>query len=152
MNSNFYNILQYSKDTKSIIAIFQDPSAHDFLAGYVLDFNEEFFTLQHISKFGKLDGILIEPIYKIRRIDQDDYCKCLQYVMKHAEELDRETMINLDIPGEENWMYHTLKALEGETECTFAPKTKQNESNYETNDFNDASPLHHSHASQCPQQ
>ena len=116
MSSNFYKILQHSKDTKSIIAIFQDPSAHDFLAGYILDFNEEFFTLQHISKFGKLDGILIEPIYKIRRIDQDDYCKCLQYVMKHADELDRETVINLDIPGEENWMYHTLKALEGETD------------------------------------
>jgi len=116
MNSHFDKILQLSKETKTIIAIFQDPSGSDFWAGYILDYNEEYFVLQHISKFGKPDGILIEPIYKIRRIDKDDYCKCLQYIMKNNHELDEEKEIKLDIPKEENWMYHTLKALEGETE------------------------------------
>jgi hypothetical protein len=116
MNSHFEKIIQHSKDTQSIIAIFQDPSGSDFWAGYILDYNDEFFVMQHVTKFGKLDGILIEPLYKIRRIDQDDYCKCLQYILKHNEELDKEQEIELSIPKEENWMYHTLKKLEGETD------------------------------------
>lgn len=116
MNTNFEKILQHSKNDKAIIAIFQDPSSTDFWAGYVLDYNEEFFVLQHISKYGKPDGILIEPIYKIRRIDQDDYCKCLQYIMKNNHELDKEQEISLPIPQESNWVYLALKELDGQTD------------------------------------
>lgn len=116
MNSHFEEILEHSKRTKTIIAIFQDPSGTDFWAGYILDYNEEFFVFQHITKFGKPDGILIEPNYKIRRIDKDDYCKCLQYVMKNHKELDEEKEINMEVPTDENWMYNTLKKLEGESD------------------------------------
>ncbi len=59
MNSNFYKILQHSKENQSIIAVYNDPEGDNFWAGYILDFNDEFFTMQHISKYGKKDGILI---------------------------------------------------------------------------------------------
>ena len=108
MQSNFEKILNYSKENKSIIAIFQDASNADFWAGYVVDYNDEFFVMQHITKYGKMDGLIIEPIYKIRRIDQDEYCKCLQYVFQHHKELDEEKKLELSIPKEENWMYHIL--------------------------------------------
>ena len=116
MSSNFDKILAHSKANQTIIAIFQDPSGNDFWAGYILDYNEEFFTLQHITKYGKLDGIVIEPLYKIRRIDQDDYCKCLQHIFKNNKELEEENPIQLTIPTEENWMYHTLNQLQDETD------------------------------------
>ena len=116
MQSNFERILNYSKENQSIIAIFQDASNSDFWAGYIVDYNEEFFVLQHITKYGKLDGLVIEPIYKIRRIDQDEYCKCLQFVWQHHQELDIENKIDLNIPKEENWMYHTLVQIQGNQE------------------------------------
>lgn len=114
MNSKFSQLLAHSKENKSIIAIFQDPSASDFWAGYIVDYNEEFFVMQHITKFGKKDGLIIEPIYKIRRIDKDDYCKCLQYVYQNNAELDRESNVTLNIPKDENWVYLTLKEIVGE--------------------------------------
>jgi len=116
MNSQFEKILQLSKEKKTIIAIFQDASNTDFWAGYILDYNEEFFVMQHITKYGKLDGIIIEPIYKIRRIDQDDYCKCLQYVHKHHAELDGEEPFALEISKDEDWIRNTLVQLKGETD------------------------------------
>ncbi|RLZ07788.1 hypothetical protein [Faecalibacter macacae] len=114
LNSKFTSILQQSKDNKTIIAIFQDPGSSDFWAGYVVDFNEEYFVMQHITKFGKKDGLLIEPIYKIRRIDKDDYCKCLQYVFENSADLDKEEEVILNIPKEENWVFHTLNVIKGE--------------------------------------
>ena len=116
MDSQFDKILNYSKENKAIIAIFQDPSGSDFWAGYILDYNDEYFVVQHVTKYGKLDGLLVEPNYKIRRIDRDDYCKCLQYVMKHHAELDIENNVPLNIPKQENWMYHTMLELKGETD------------------------------------
>ena len=114
MSSKFNSLLQQSKDEKSIIAIFQDPTASDFWAGYILEYNEEFFVMQHITKFGKRDGLIIEPLYKIRRIDKDDYCKCLQYVYNNNEDLDKQEEVVLNIPKEENWIYLTLNEFKGE--------------------------------------
>lgn len=116
MNTNFYTVLNHSKETKSIIALFNEVAGNHFWAGYVLDFNDEFVTFQHVSKFGKLDGILVEPMYKIRRIDVDDYCKCLNYLVQHQAELDTEQPINFSIPADENWMYQLLDHLNGETD------------------------------------
>lgn len=116
MNLNFEKILNYSKDNKAIIAVFQDASNTDFWAGYIIDFNDEYFVMQHITKYGKLDGLIIEPIYKIRRIDQDEYCKCLQYVWQHHDELDIENNQNIDVPKDENWMYHTLMNIKNNSE------------------------------------
>lgn len=116
MNSAFEKILQYSKEHQYIIAIFQDPGGADFWAGYVLDYNEEFFIMQHLTKYGKKDGLILEPMYKVRRIDRDDYCKCLQYIYDHNEELDKEQKVDLEIPKEENWMYHTLLGMKGDTD------------------------------------
>lgn len=116
MNSQFEKILEHSKNTQSIIAIFQDASNTDFWAGYIVDYNDEFFIMQHITKYGKKDGLIIEPFYKIRRIDKDDYCKCLQYVFKHHQELDKEETLNLTIAKEENWVYNALVQINGETD------------------------------------
>lgn len=116
MNSNFDKTLQYSKNNQSIIAIYNDAGGNNFWAGYILDYNDEFFTLQHISKFGKKDGILIEPFYNINRIDVDDYCKCLNYLKEHHQELDNESAIEITATTDDNWMFQFLKQLENQTD------------------------------------
>ena len=116
MNSNFYKILQQSKANQSIIAIYNDAGGDNFWAGYILDFNEEYFTMQHISKYGHKDGILMEPFFKINRIDVDDYCKCLNYLKEHYHELDEEKNIQLTATSEENWMTQILNELNDETD------------------------------------
>ena len=116
MNTNFYKILQHSKENQSIIAIYNDVGGNNFWAGYILDFNDEFFTMQHISKFGHKDGILIEPFYTINRIDVDDYCKCLNYLKEHQDELNKENTISFTTTTEENWMRQFLAQIADQTE------------------------------------
>ena len=116
MNSNFYKILQHSKENQSIIAVYNDPEGDNFWAGYILDFNDEFFTMQHISKYGKKDGILIEPYFKISRIDVDDYCKCLNYLKEHHTDLDQENPITFNATAEEHWVRQILGEINDQTE------------------------------------
>ena len=116
MNSNFYKILQHSKENQSIIAIYNDAGGDNFWAGYIIDFNDEFFTMQHISKYGKKDGILIEPFFNINRIDIDDYCKCLNYLKVHHQELDQENQITFTATSEENWITQFLTQISNQTE------------------------------------
>ncbi|MGV0828415.1 hypothetical protein ACTS9D_17125 [Empedobacter brevis] len=116
MNSNFYKILQHSKENQSIIAIYNDPEGDNFWAGYILDFNDEFFTMQHISKYGKKDGILIEPYFRISRIDVDDYCKCLNYLKERHTDLDEENLVTFNVTSEENWINQILNELNNQTE------------------------------------
>lgn len=115
MDTNFNKVLQHSKENRSVIALFSEVGGSHFWAGYVLDFNDEFIRFQHVSKFGKLDGVLIEPMYKIRRIDVDDYCKCLTYLMAHQDELDAELPIDFPLEQDENWIFNLLTAINQET-------------------------------------
>lgn len=115
MNSNFHKVLQHSKENQVVIAIFNDASDSNFWAGYIVDFNDDFFIMQHISSYGKKDGLLIEPYYKISRIDVDDYCKCLNYLKDHHQELEEESNLEFAIDKGEGWLMSLLRILNNET-------------------------------------
>lgn len=107
-------ILKKSKEQKQIIGFWKYNDEDAFWAGYVLNLNEELVSIQHYTKFGKPDGIIVERIDNIKSVDyDDDYAKAMQYLIENATQIDKETNINLDLSFQENWQINLLKQLEG---------------------------------------
>ena len=66
--SILFEILKKSKENKEIIGIWKYNDDDGFWAGYVNDYNEELVTIQHFTKYGKSDGIIIERIENIKSV------------------------------------------------------------------------------------
>lgn len=108
------DILQKSKDNKEIIGIWKYNDEDSFWVGYVKDFNEELVVIQHYTKYGKLDGIIIERIAEIKSIDfNDDYTKSLKYIIENSALLENDNDFNLKLNDSEDWQLEVLKQTEG---------------------------------------
>jgi len=121
MNKDLINeILEKSKSTKSLICIWVYSDDDGFWSGYVTDYNDEYVQIKHYTKYGKPDGIIIEQISNIETIDfEDDYSKCLRYLIDNSDRLDEEDELNYDIPSKENWQFEFLNDFIGNTDRIF---------------------------------
>lgn len=109
-------IFEKSKSTKSLIGIWTYTDGDGFWSGYVTDYNDDFVQIQHFTKYGKSDGTIIEQIVNIESIDfEDDYAKCLKYLIENNNELDNEVELLQTLPEGENWQYNYLKHHIGKT-------------------------------------
>jgi len=117
MKENFLiDILKKSKEKKEIIGIWQYDDSDAFIAGYVLDINDTFFTFQHLTKYGKFDGIVIDKIETIQSIDfNDDYSKAMQYLFENSKKLDIENSVNIKLNEKDDWQFSILKQFKGNT-------------------------------------
>jgi len=117
MKENFLiDILKRSKSKKEIIGIWQYKNSDGFMAGYIKDLNDTFFTFQHLTKYGKLDGIILDKIETIQSIDfKDDYSRSMQYIFDNSEKLDIEDKIKIELNEKEDWQIDILKQFEGNT-------------------------------------
>ena len=113
--SILFEILKKSKENKEIIGIWKYNDKDDgFWAGYVKDYNEELVTIQHFTKYGKSDGIIIERIENIISVDfDDDYSKAMQCLIDYSSELDKEEHFEIELNDYEEWQLEILKQLEG---------------------------------------
>ena len=118
MDKNFLiDTLKKSKEQKEIIGIWQYNDGDNFIAGYVLDLNNTFFTFQHLTKYGKLDGIILEKIETIQSVDfNDDYSRAMQYLFDNSEKLDVEDSLKIKLNEKEDWQTDILKQFKGNTE------------------------------------
>lgn len=108
------DILQKSKNEQQIIGIRKYGDGDAFWSGYVIDFNEELVQLQHFTKYGKPDGIIIEQLSTIESIDfDDDYSKAMQYIIENNSLLDKQSNKTLNLNDPEDWQLETLLQLEG---------------------------------------
>jgi hypothetical protein len=60
------DILQKSKENKSLIGFNYYGSNDSFYCGYVVDYNETIVVIQHFTKFGFSDGILVHKLDGIK--------------------------------------------------------------------------------------
>ena len=67
----FYEILEKAKTSKKIIGLSLYGEV-GFYCGLVLDYSDEIIKLQQYTKYGKNDGITLQPLSEIERIDFDD--------------------------------------------------------------------------------
>jgi hypothetical protein len=110
-------ILERSKENKELIGLWKYKDDESFWCGFVIDFNETLVKIQHFTKYGKPDGIIIAQISEIQNVDfNDDYAKAMQCVIDYSKELEKEDKINLIISEGEDWDFDILKQMEGDFE------------------------------------
>jgi len=113
-DSILFDILKKSKENKEIIGIWKYTDDDGFWAGYVKDFNEELVIIQHFTKYGKSDGIIVERIDNIKSIDfDDDYAKAMQCLIDYSEELDKDDPFEVVLNDSEEWQLGILKQIQG---------------------------------------
>ncbi len=112
--SILFDILKKSKDNKEIIGFCKYSDDDGFWAGYVKDYNEKLVTIQHFTKYGKSDGIIVERIDNIKSVDFDnDYVKAMQCLIDYSSQLDNEDLFELELNESEDWQNEILKQIEG---------------------------------------
>jgi hypothetical protein len=112
--SIFNQILEKSKANKELIGLWKYNDEESFWCGYVVDYNETLVKIQHFTRFGKPDGIIIAQIASIKSLDfNDDYAKAMQVVIDYSSELEKEGKINIAISENDNWDFSLLKQMEG---------------------------------------
>lgn len=78
------DIFKKSKDTKEIIGFNFYGTDKGFYCGYVLKYTDDFVIIQHFTKFGERDGILVHKVSDIQYLDiETDYLKGLKYLIDH---------------------------------------------------------------------
>lgn len=106
-------LLERSKLTHELLEFWQYGDTDNFWCGYVMDYNDTLVVIQHYSKYGIKDGILIWPIDKIQNIDfQNDYIRCLQYVIDQANQPSVNDL-PITLPNHDEWQFDLLVQLEG---------------------------------------
>ncbi len=96
-------LLEKSKKTKELLS-FTKYGDETFWFGYVKEYSEEFIAIQHFTKYGKNDGIIIDPLNGFQRIDyNDDYSKAMQCVIDYTDEIHKPNKIDLDFSSSENF-------------------------------------------------
>jgi hypothetical protein len=107
-------LLEKSKAHKEIISIWKYNDEDGFWAGYVKDYNEELVTIQHYTKYGKSDGVVIERIENIKSVEfDDDYAKAMQCLIDYSSELDKDDKFDFLLEESEDWQLGILKQLVG---------------------------------------
>ena len=105
-------LLTKSKENKSFLSIWTYNDDEKFWFGKILDFNDELVIIQHYTKYGKKDGIIVAKISEIISIDfEDDYSKAMNYIIENSEELANEREFIFDYLEKENWKKTLLNQL-----------------------------------------
>jgi len=80
-------LLEKSKINKKVIGVrlYDDTG---FLCGIVIDYNDDIVQLQNYTEYGQLDGVGLEEISQIERIDfNDEYTNSIEYLIKNQDKL-----------------------------------------------------------------
>ncbi|MCR5862822.1 hypothetical protein LRS05_12085 [Flavobacterium sp. J372] len=110
----FQQIFERSKNNQELISIVRYRDDNTFWCGYILDYNDLIIKLQHFTKYGKKDGIIVAKLSDIERVDfNDDYTKAMQVVIDYSLELEKENNSELDLSDDDHWDFTILKQLEG---------------------------------------
>jgi hypothetical protein len=109
-NQMFESILSESKSTKKIIGFNMFGSNGDFWCGYVLDYNSEVVIIQHFTKHGIKDGLIIEKLENIQSIDSDDdYSIAFEYLTANSAKILTQTIPNVQLTYAGDWKMEILQ-------------------------------------------
>lgn len=107
-------ILEKSKNTKELLSFVKYRDDDSLWCGYVIDYSDEFVIIQHFTKFGKNDGVIVHPIDSFQRITfNDDYSTVMQCVIDYSDEIYRPIKIDLQIDKTDNLYLKILRTYLG---------------------------------------
>jgi len=88
-----------------------------YWCGIVQEFNDEFIQLKHFTKNGELDGMAIEKIVDVERVDiDDDHLTAIKIVIENRQkirDIEIKSRIFTDL-DDENWQFVSLKPYEND--------------------------------------
>jgi hypothetical protein len=85
----FQNIFAQSIENKKILSISTYGDTSSWI-GFVVAATTDLVTIEHISKYGRYDGIVTLKIADIERIDlDDDMCRSIHYLYHNKVEIER---------------------------------------------------------------
>jgi len=106
--------LEKSKQNKELLSFTVYGEDGKFWCGYVVDYSEDFVAIQHFTKFGKKDGIIVHPLEHFERIDfNDDYVKAMECVIDYSDQIYKPHTMNLGFSQSENFYRSVLIQLTG---------------------------------------
>lgn len=112
--SLLFQQLEKSKLNKELLSFSVYNDDEKLWFGYVVDYSEEFVAIQHFTKFGKKDGIIVHPVEHFERIDfQDEYVKAMECVIEYSDQIYKPHKVNLVFSQNENFYSSVLKQLTG---------------------------------------
>jgi hypothetical protein len=84
--------LEKSKENKTLIGFNFYGSDSGFYCGFVIDYNDEFVIIQHYTRFGINDGILIHKLEDIRYFESEtEYLNGIQLLIDKPNEILKQT-------------------------------------------------------------
>lgn len=106
--------LEKSKQNKELLNFSVYGDDEKFWCGYVVDYSEDFVAIQHFTKFGKKDGIIVHPLEHFERIDfHDDYVKAMECVVDYSDQIYKPHKIDLSFSQSENFYQSVINQLIG---------------------------------------
>ncbi len=110
-NKILNKILSHSKKTKTVIGVRKYNDGDDLYVGYIVDYNDTLIVLQHISKLGLEDGLIIEKIENIESFETEEkYLRAYQLLFANANKIKNQTVKNIKLPVKgKNWQFELLK-------------------------------------------
>jgi len=107
-------VLKSSKLNKKFLSFWIYSDEETFWFGQVIDYNKENIIIQHYTRYGKKDGVIIIKKSDIQSIDiNDDYSKAMTYFIENSIDISDEKKFNLNFNFKESWQFETLKQIEG---------------------------------------
>jgi hypothetical protein len=108
------NALLESKEKKSLVGLNYYGSSNGFYCGYVLEYDSEFIMLQHYTKYGVPDGILIHKISDIKYLEKDsEYLKGIKHLIKNKDSIAQQTFSVDKRQQNPNTFFSLLESLIG---------------------------------------
>lgn len=89
--------IKIAKEQRKLMSFVEYGSDTNFFCGYVLDFTSEMITIKHITKFGKDDGLIVQPLSAFVRIDfDDDYALAMEHLVENSDKIYISSNHNID--------------------------------------------------------
>ena len=112
--SQITSLLEKSKQEKELLSFYIYGDDEKFWCGYVIDYSEEFVAIQHFTKLGEKDGIVIHPINQFERIDyKDTYIKSMEYIIENKALIQQVKDANFKFSNKESYFLSLLNQLVG---------------------------------------
>lgn len=113
--------LEKSKATKELLSFKKYEEDDAFWCGYVVDYSDTHVAIQHFTRYGKKDGVILHPLDDFQRIDyHDDYCKAMQCVIDYSDQLYRSQDFDIHFGFSEHIYLNILKQFEGNSDVIVA--------------------------------